>query len=191
MPNSSLAQRGGNKEGQSWGGALRSSPRRRGVLPFPTGPWTFNHLLKLTRRDLHCLLCQHRGWNSGCVQVPPKVSPGILWNLSFSTATVNSGSSKTGVVTKAQTWTCWPEAGVLSKQLWSKAGIRVSPLEGCTSICTQISLQPGEEAVLTNLIWGLGGQKGSGTHPSAQIFYCPHLRLFWKMPSEIPRHRPL
>lgn len=123
--------------------------------------------------------------------MPPKVSPGILWNLSFSTATVNSSSSKTGVVTKAQTWTCWSEAGVLSKQLWSKAGMRVSPSEGCTSICTQISLQPGEEAVLTNLIWGLGGQKGSSAHPSAQIFYCPHLRLFWKMPFEIPRHRPL
>lgn len=45
--------------------------------------------------------------------------------------------------------------------------------------------------MLTNLIWGLGAQKGCGAYPSAQILNCPCLRLFWKTPSEIPRHRHL
>lgn len=45
--------------------------------------------------------------------------------------------------------------------------------------------------MLTNLIWGLGVQKESSAYPTSQIFYRPHLRLFWKTPSEIPRHRPL
>lgn len=65
------------------------------------------------------------------------------------------------------------------------------PLRDALRYVHRSASSAGEEAVLKNLIWGLGVQKGSGTYPSAQILNCPCLRLFWKMPSEIPRHRSL
>lgn len=45
--------------------------------------------------------------------------------------------------------------------------------------------------MLKCLILGLRVQKGSGAYTLAENLNCLHLRLFWEMPSQIPRPRAL
>lgn len=124
--------------------------------------------------------------------VPRKIPHGISSNLSFSTAAASCSGSRTEVVAKAQTWTCQPEAGMLSKQLKSKASLREAlPPKDALRYPHGSAFSVGKGAVLRCFIWGLRVQKGSGAYALAKNLNCLHFRLFWKKLSQIPGPRAL